>query len=59
MYPMLYLCTHLNGYRFGGGTQSHTPTHTPAYPWFVPAWVSIPVSITNYMCVEMANIEGS
>jgi len=34
------------GYGFGGGTQSHTRTRTPAYPGPIPAWVSIPVSIT-------------
>ena len=34
-------------YKFGRGTQYHTCTCTPTYPWPISMWVSIPMAITK------------
>jgi len=41
------------------GADSHTRTRTPAYPWLVPARVSVPVSIISWTLGETEEIMTS
>jgi len=43
-----YPYTPPHGYGFGKGIDFRTCTRTLAYPWLLPMWVSIPVSITTW-----------